>query len=191
MIRMSRIMLHLWKSEEEPWLQWHMRTWRQSQDVTAKTWGCTPAVVVAACAASMVVRQATRSACSIVQRALGWRSHADAQVMNELGRGRMGEWVRRRTARAWWEDPWVKAFGLEWLLIVATVPNRQIAIALVKEKLLASLGRGFRWLRCVSFPFPAMRMCCGATGGHATTSEAQVARPLDGRKPGMCEIFEL
>lgn len=92
---MSRIVLHI-RKPEEPWLQWHKRTWRQSKGAVAKTRGCTPAVVVAACAASMVVRLATRAACRTAGLALSWGSHADAQVLKEPGRGRMGEGARRR-----------------------------------------------------------------------------------------------
>lgn len=40
--------------------------------------------------APMVLRLATRAACSPVGRALRWRSCADAQVMKMRQRGRMG-----------------------------------------------------------------------------------------------------
>lgn len=87
-VRMNRIMLHPRKPEEELWLQLHRRTWNESKSAITTLWGCTPAVVVTACAALVVARLATRAACSIVGRALGWRSYADTQVMKQVGRGR-------------------------------------------------------------------------------------------------------
>lgn len=69
-IRMSRIVWRVRKPEAEPWLQWHKRTGKLSKDAVAKSWGCAPAAVAAACAASMVVRLATRVACGIVARCL-------------------------------------------------------------------------------------------------------------------------
>lgn len=135
LVRMDRFVLSLRKPEDEPLLQWHTRTWKQSSGAIAAVWGCTPVAVVAAFAASMAVRLATRAACSREGWALRGRSEADAQVMKDLGRGRLGEWARRRTRRpkARSEDSWVEAFGLEWWLHVATAPSRQVATARVNE----------------------------------------------------------
>lgn len=82
-IRTSRIILHLRKLEEELWVPWHERTRNLSKGGVANTWGCTPAGVVntwgctsaaavAACAASMVARLATR-----VARSCSWLCACD------------------------------------------------------------------------------------------------------------------
>lgn len=61
-VRMGRLVLHR-KPGDEPWPPWHNKTWKLSEGAIATMWGCTPAAVVAACTAAMVVRLATRAAC--------------------------------------------------------------------------------------------------------------------------------
>lgn len=69
-------------------------------------------------------RLAERSACSVVERLLRWRSAADVSVMRSIAGGRLGAWSRRRVGRprGRWEDLRVKAAGESWL---AEIPARR------------------------------------------------------------------
>lgn len=83
-IRMARSMIHGKHTAEETWLEWHRRTSPAAREELTAAWGANHVTSPAASAASGTGRMVARPACSVVERAMRWRSAADVYALRFL-----------------------------------------------------------------------------------------------------------
>lgn len=114
--RMARLVFSFYRPADEPWLKWHVRSWRAARQGIVEQGGCTPAAIASARAVAGVQALASRSACSLVGRMLRWRCQADVDTVRMLAGGHRGGLGRRRKGRPGlrWEARWLEIVGTSW-----------------------------------------------------------------------------
>lgn len=96
-IRMCKLCVHVFRPSDEPFLEWHIRTWRAARDMVSQTWGASTTWADVASAAAGVPSLCSRVAGSIVGRTLRWRTPTVLGAFRFLAGG--GPWARRRRGR--------------------------------------------------------------------------------------------
>lgn len=110
MVRMSIFVLHLFRPEGAPWLDWFVRISRCARERQAIGWGDQPVAIIAARAVSGSNALISRLECSIDGRVIRWRSAAaaDMDAINHLCGVRQGPRPICRVGRPhlrWEESP--------------------------------------------------------------------------------------
>lgn len=94
LVRMTKLVLHHFRPEGEPWLDWHIRTSRCARErLSSASWD-RPAAVIVACAVSGTTVLIARPECPKVGIVIHWRSAAGREAMSHLSGVRLGPWSR-------------------------------------------------------------------------------------------------